>query len=237
MGLFLKRFYFTNLINKKITTLKLYLVLIIVLSDGGFKMVHYIVGIEDKAPLREGFQRNFEGAIKSMVRRGVIQQGQYVVETHETPVECVKSLLRRNVGEEGNLSTLVADFVMVNAQSSPARDARPSLYLLHDQFNQDMDTLAAVPLIIVYSGKPAREIVTDKAFELFVNSAGASPNSTPVIGYRGKSGDLQGDVVDIFGIVQSVDVAVQKLGSVEAFRVANHVTSRNAGYVLQNKRF
>ncbi len=203
-------------------------------------MTHYIVGIEDKAPLRESFNATFAGAIRSLERQKKISAGSYAVETHESPLECIRSLSFRNkmgLGGDKSLSTIVADYVMVNNRSPVDKDTRPSLYLLHEQSKRDPAVLAQVPLIIVYSGKPAEEIIFDSSFILFTDLANQYPAATPVIGYRGKTGDLQGDVIDLFGIIQSVDLAVKAAGSVDNFRCVNHKTVSNTKYILKNFRF
>ena len=200
-------------------------------------MTHYIVGIEDKKPLREAFNATFEGALKSFQRMKQISVGAYAVEGHEFPLGAVSSLLSRNARETGSLSTVVADFVMVNSLSPVSKDTRPSLYLLHDQFTKDVDTFARVPLIIVYSGKPAGEITSDQSFRNWVESAQKGPVYTPAIGYRGKTGDIQGDIIDLFKIVRGVDAGVKAAGSVDAYRVQLHERARSARYVLSGTNF
>ena len=196
-------------------------------------MAHYIEGIEDKEALRNDFNKNFEGALRAQQRLKTISAGQFQVATYENPLACVSSLLRRNGLELNSLSTIVADFVMVNERSGQGSAKIPSLYVLADNFAKDPSTFERVPLIIVYSGKPASEIITDPSFERWVKFAEKNPANTPAIGYRGKTGDLQDDVIDLFRLVKRGDDAI-RTSSLEEYRAQLHQEARTARYLLKN---
>ncbi len=196
-------------------------------------MTHYIEGIEDKTPLREDFTRTFTGALRAEQRARSISSGQYTVVAHEDPAKCIANLQYNNTANPDSLTTIIADYVMVNARTPKGTPPKPSLYVLAEQFSKQPQLFTRVPLIIMYSGKPSSEIISDPSFQQFVEFARTNPEGTPAIGYRGKSGDLQGDIIDLFRLVKRNEEGVG-LKTIGAYRTAFHTDTRAVRYVLKD---
>lgn len=196
-------------------------------------MTHYIEGIEDKTVLREDFTRTFTGALRAEQRARSISSGQYTIVAHEDPAKCITNLQYNNTADPNSLTTIIADYVMVNAKTPQGTPQKPSLYVLADQFSKQPYFFTRVPLIIVYSGKPSQEIISDPSFQQFVDFARTNPEGTPAIGYRGKTGDLQGDIIDLFRLVKRNEQGVG-LKTIGGYRRALHTDTRAVKYVLND---